>query len=133
MCPVLFFKHLHHFFDDGCHVVIFIFGQAAAEENIGLCLSCSTVAGCQLVVQLVVDWVVGFHAGFPLRGILHANHCLGSCIDLWTEHFKMLVLNNSCIGDFPICVVHYSIALIVHCLDSWAGSALWYRTSLFDS
>ena len=60
-------RQIHGAADDGSHVVISVFGQAAAEDDIFLLLGQLLVAGQEDGVPLVVDRIIRFHARFPLR------------------------------------------------------------------
>ena len=60
-------RQTHGATDDGSHVVISVFGQAAAEDDIFLLLGQLLVAGQEDGVALVVDRIIRLHARFPLR------------------------------------------------------------------
>lgn len=118
-----FLEHLHRPGHHGCHVVIFVFGQPAAEEAgtarsltgqgdavfVGQCL----VLLVQGVVGVIVHGIVGFQAGLPLRGVFAGDDGAGACVHLGAEHLEVLVLDNAGIGHAGLGVVDDGTALIV--------------------
>ena len=107
------FPDVYNLFYNGSHVVILIFGQATSEDDV-LLLGCHLpVLVGQCVVALVVYGIIWLHALLVFRTILLADYGLRTVIDLLTEHFEMLVLNNTGVGFVVTGVVDHGISLIV--------------------
>ena len=124
-------REIKHFFDDGGHVVVLVFGEATTEEDSlsptlpnreGGCIlwehntflvSEFAVGFYQSVVAVVVHRVVGFHAFLVFRTVLFADNGLGTIIDFLSKHFEMLVLNDTGIGFVMTRIVDNGITLVV--------------------
>lgn len=60
------FEQAQGLLNDGGHVVVFVLGQAPAEDDVLLLLCQGAVACVEGVAGLVVYGIVGLHSGFPL-------------------------------------------------------------------
>ena len=107
------YVHIQHFFHDGSHVIVFVFSQTTTEDDVGLLGGQGTILVGELVVAVIVDRIVGFHAGLVLGAVLLADDGLGTIIDGLTKHLEVLVLDDAGIGFVMRCVVDHGIALIV--------------------
>ena len=82
-------------FDGGSHVVVFVLGEATTEEDVLFGFGDGFVLGVERGVSLIVNGIVGFHAGLPLDRILTADYGLWVVINRLAEGFEMLVLNDT--------------------------------------
>ena len=105
--------HVEDALDDGGHVVVFVFGKAATEDDVGLGICQSFVLGVEGVVLLVVHRVEGLAAGSPFGGEFVGDDGLGNAVDGISEVFEVLVLDDSGVGDVALGVVDHGAALVV--------------------
>ena len=114
-----FYWHLKYTFDDGGHVVVLVFGKAAAKDNVLFLSSESAVLVGKTVVTVVVHGIVGLHALGPLGGVLARDDGLGTVIDGLSEHLEVLVLDDAGIGDGSLGVVDDGVALVVRGVEQF--------------
>ena len=105
--------HVQDFLYNWSHVVVFVFGKAATEEDVGFMGGESAVLVGKSIIALVVHGIELLHTGFVLGGVFFADDCLGYVVDGLTEHLKMFVLNDTRIRHIVRGVVDDSVALIV--------------------
>ena len=91
------------FFDQGGHVVVGVFGKAAAESDVGLAVGEVVVAGIDGGVAHVVDGVERFHAFAVFEGIFFDDDGLGSVGTFFVEVFVLadadVVVLGGVVGD----------------------------------
>lgn len=104
---------IDNLFDDGCHVIVLVFGEAAAEDNVGFLGSKLAVLIGEGVVTVVVHGVIGLHAFLVLGAVLFADDGIGAVVDFLTEHLEVLVLDDSGVGFIVTGVVNHCVALVV--------------------
>ena len=68
------------------------------------------------MVPVVIDGVIGFHALFPLYGVLSADDGLGILLYLSSKSLKMLVFYDSGVRNSSIGIVDLGKTLIVGCV-----------------
>ena len=105
--------HFQHFFNDRCHVVIFIFCQTTAEDDVALLLCHFLVSLKHSDVLFVVDGVVWFHTFFPFYGVFAADDGLRILLYVGGEGLEVLVLNDAGVGNGCVRIVDLSQSLIV--------------------
>ena len=76
----LAFAAVQHGGNNLIHVVILVLTQTSAEDDLRLGVGQLLVLGIQCAVFSIVDGVVRFIAGLPLRGILAADDRLGQVV-----------------------------------------------------
>ena len=106
------FKFQDFLYDRG-HIVVTIFGESATEDDVGLLCGKLAVLVGEGVITIVVDGVIGFHALFVLRAVLFADNGLRTVVYFLSEHFEMLVLDDTGVGFVVTGVVDDGIALVV--------------------
>ena len=119
---------VEHLLDDGRHVVILVFRQAATEDDVFLAVGLGLVFGVERGVLLVVYGVIGLHAVLPFHGVFSGDDGRGAVVDLLAEHLEVLVLYDAGVGHFALGIVHHGVALIVgrvKCLLLKADSAVF--------
>jgi len=91
------------FFDQGGHVVVGVFGKAAAESDVGLAVGEVVVAGIDGGVAHVVDGVERFHAFAVFEGIFFDDDGLGGVGTFFVEVFVLadadVVVLGGVVGD----------------------------------
>ena len=90
------------------HVIVLVSAESSAEDHVLLFLSKLPVLCEKSVILLVIHRIVRLHAYTPLRGVFPGNHGLLLCAEL-----KVLVLDHTCVRDFPVRIVYNRIALVV--------------------
>lgn len=104
--------------DDGSHVVILVFGEAAAEDYIGLLRSEGAVLLVDGLVAGVVDGIERLHAVAPFGGVFARDDRLGVGVDGRAEGLEVLVLDDAGVGHVGRGVVDHGIALTVGLVKS---------------
>lgn len=99
--------------DDLVHVVIAIFAEAAAEDDVGALRGFGLVFGEKFRGGLGVDGIVGDVTGFPVRGELAADDSLGTFEDGLALGMEVLELVDACVRNVGIGIVHDRGALPV--------------------
>lgn len=104
---------LHGSGDDRGHVIVTVFGEPTAEDDVGLAVGHPAVALIQGLVSGVVDRIKGLHAFRPLGRILSRDDGRGISVDVVAEELEMLVLDHAGIRDIGRGEVDHGVALIV--------------------
>ena len=112
----LSYLHRKDLLDDGRHVKILVFSQAATEDHILLLNGQSTILLRQGIITRIIHRVIGFHAGFVLRAVFLAHDRFGTVIHRLAEHLEMLMLYHTRIGLFVGCVIDNCVSLVVRCI-----------------
>ena len=108
----LAFAAVQHGGDNLIHVVVLIFAQTAAEDDFWLGLGELFVLGIQCAVFGIVDGVVRFIAGLPLRGILAADDRLGQVVAvLVLAELEPFMLNDAGPRRLAVGIVDGRVAL----------------------
>ena len=94
--------------DDVIHVVVFVFCQAATEDDLFFFGGQGCILCVKVLVLFVVDRVIGFFAGMPIGWIF-----LGDVGDGLVAEFEVLVFDAPGVRRFAIRVVHDGHALVV--------------------
>ena len=103
--------HFEDLFHDGGHVVVFVFGQSSAKDDILLCFAQLAIFFGQAVVLFVVDGVVGFFAFLPCGGKLARDDRLRVVVHFVAKHFKVLVLDDAGVWYVGFGIVDHGVAL----------------------
>ena len=85
----------------------------ATEKEAGLLVGQILILLIESRVALVIDTIEGLHTILPLGGVLTGDDGLGTFIDVIAKHFKVLVFDDTGIGNIGIGEVHDGIALEV--------------------
>lgn len=109
--------HTQDALDDGSYVVVFVFGQAATENDVGLGICQSFVLGVEGVVLLVVHRVEGLAAGSPFSGEFVGDDGMGHTVDGISEVFKVLVFDGAGVGHASLGVVDHGASLVVRGIE----------------
>ena len=110
----LAFAAVQHGGDNLIHVVILILTQASAEDDLRLGLGQLFVLGIQCAVFSIVDGVIRFVTGLPLRGILAADDRFGQVVAvLVLAELEPFVLDDAGPRRLAVGVVDCGIALEV--------------------
>lgn len=104
--------------DDGSHVVILVFGEAAAEDYAGLLRSEGAVLLVDGLVAGVVDGIERLHAVAPLGGVFARDDRLGVVIYGGPEGLEVLVLDDAGVGHVGRGVVDHGVTLTVGLVKS---------------
>ena len=107
----------------GCHIVIFIFGEASSEDHIRLFLCQFTVSRVYILILGVVDWIKRLHAVMPFCGVFFGDYSLWIIIDCVAEYFEVFVLNNTGIGNVRRRIIYDCISLPVGCVEDFCFEA----------
>ena len=99
--------------DDGGHVVVAVFGEAASEDDVGARGGKGAVAFVERLVALVVDGIVGLHAVVPLGGILARDDGVGIGVDGVAEGLEVFVFDDAGVGHVGGCIVYHGVALMI--------------------
>ena len=110
-------------FDYRGHVVVFILREAATEEYVGFLCGEGAVFIRQLIVLIIINRIVLFHAGLILRRVFFTDDCLGAVIDGLTEHLEVFMFYDTSIGLFVGSIVDHCIALVVGGVDRFCLEA----------
>lgn len=107
--------------DNRRHIVVFVFGETAAEDHAGRAVGVGGdsfakvavlgVAGSVLGIGHRVEWL---HAGLPLGRVLARDDRLRVGVDLRLKQcLEVFVLDYAGIGNVSRGVVNHGVALIV--------------------
>ena len=94
------------------HIVVFIFTQASAEDDLQLGVGQLLVLGIQCAVFGVVDGVIRLVTGLPLGGILTADDCFGQVVAvLVLAELEPFVLDDTGPRRLAVRIVDGGVAL----------------------
>jgi len=114
--------------DDVVHVVVFVFAEATAEDDILLFFAKCLILREESLIFGIIDGVIGLHAWLPFGGIFAGDDGLGLVVDGLAEVFEVLVLDDAGVGSVGVGVVHYGVALVVRGVEGLRFES--YRTVL---